>query len=96
MSWIEVETGQFDPIKEGPPLKPTSLEHMSRPKCLTLAHQTPFKTGIFKRVGLRKIIELYHFMRADELEPVTQLNHLLEGRADDPRPLKFEFMAPKI
>ena len=30
------------------------------------------------------------------LEPVTQRNHLLEGRADDPRPLKFEFMAPKI
>ena len=30
------------------------------------------------------------------LEPVTQRNHLLEGRADGPRPLKFEFMAPKI
>ena len=30
------------------------------------------------------------------LEPVTQRNHLLEGRVDGPRPLKFEFMAPKI
>ena len=30
------------------------------------------------------------------LEPVTQRNHLLEGGVDGPRPLKFEFMAPKI
>ena len=30
------------------------------------------------------------------LEPVTRRNHLLEGQADGPRPLKFEFMAPKI
>lgn len=34
-----------------------SLEHMSRPKFLTLAYQTPFETGMFKRVGLH--------MRAD-------------------------------
>ena len=30
------------------------------------------------------------------LEPVTERNHLLEGRADGSRPLKFKFVAPKI
>ena len=52
-----------------------------------------YHTVPYNELGNRLECQGYHLA----LEPVTQRNHLLEGRAaDGPRALKFEFMAPKI